>query len=83
MLYILAAISVHNAIDTSSPEQQSKYMNKIYAILGVMVNPYAKIGEKLLQNLLAQDPKHKTEYVVWHDVSITIICRHKSKFCRP
>ena len=35
MAYILAASSVHHAIDTFSTEQQSKYKEKVYAIPGL------------------------------------------------
>ena len=47
MVYILPASSVHHAIDVLSPGQQSKQKDEIYAILGLSLNPYAKLREKL------------------------------------
>ena len=83
MMYILAASSVHHAIDALSSEQQSKSKDKIYAIPSLSLNPYAKNPRKIVQNLLSKDLKDRTEIVVWHDVLNNSICRIKSHNYRP
>ena len=75
MVYILAASSVHHAIDALNPEQQSKYKDKVHAIPGLSLNPYAKNPRKIVQNLLSKDLKDKTEIVVWHHVLNNSICK--------
>ena len=64
MVYILAAISVHHAIDALCPEQQSKYKNKVYANPGLNHNPRKENPIKIVQNLLSKDLKDKIEIVV-------------------
>ena len=83
MMYILAASSVHHAIDALRYEQQSKYKDKIYAIPGLSLNPYPKNPRKIVQNLLSKDLRERTEIVVWHDVLNNSICGHKSNNYRP
>ena len=83
MVYILAASSVHHAIDPFRPEKQSRYKDKIYAIPSLCLNPYAKNPNKIVQILLRTNLKDKTEIVVWHDELNTRICRHKSNNYRP
>ena len=83
MVYILAASSVHHAIDVLSSDQQSKHKNKVYANLGLIFSPKAKNPRKILQNLFSKTLKDKTEFVVWHDVLNNSICRHKSTNFRP
>ena len=83
MVYIFAASSVHHPIHSFSPEQQSKYKDKIYAIPHLCLNPYAKNPRKIVQTLLPTNLKGKTEIVVWYDVLNISICRHKSSNYRP
>ena len=78
MVYILAASSVHHAIDAFNPEQQSKYRDNVYAIPGLCLNPYAKNPRKIAQFLLPTNLKDKTEMVIWHDVLNNSICGHES-----
>ena len=79
-MYILAASSVDPGIDVLSSEQQSEYRDKVYAILGLSLNPYAQKPRKNVQSLLSKDLK---EIVVWHDVLNISICRHKNNTYRP
>ena len=65
MVDILAASSVYHAIEVLRPEQQSKYKDKIYAILGLNLETYAKNPRKIEENLYSKDLK---ESVKWHDV---------------
>ena len=83
MVYILAASSVHHAIDALSSEQQTKYKDEVYAIPGRRFNPYTKNSKQIKQNLFSKELKHKTEIVVGHDVLNNSICRHKSNAYRP
>ena len=80
MVYILAASSDHRATDVLRSEQQSKYKDKVYAIPGLSLNPYAKNPKKIMQNLHSKDLK---DIVVWYDVLNKSICRHKSNNYRP
>ena len=61
MVYILAASSVHYAIDALNPEQQSKYKDKVYIIPGPSPNFYAKNPRKNVQKLLPKDLKVKKD----------------------
>ena len=83
MVYILAASSVHHAIDAFSPEQQPMYKYKNYTIPRVRLNPYAKNPKQIVQILLPTNLKDETEIVVWHDVLKISICRHRSNNYRP
>ena len=64
MVYTLAASYVHHAIDAFNPEQQSKYKDKVYAIPGLCLNPYAKNPRKSVHILFPTNLKDKTESVV-------------------
>ena len=46
IVYILAARSIHHAMNALGTEQQSKYEDKNFSILGLSLDPYAKIREK-------------------------------------
>ena len=61
MVYILAASSVHHAIDEFSPEQETKYKDRVYAMLNLCPNPYAKNQSKSVQILLPTNVRDKTE----------------------
>ena len=76
MVYVLAASSVHHAIDAFNSQQQSKYKDKVYAIPSLCLNPYAKNSRKIVQVLFPTSLKDKTEVIVWHDVLNNSICRH-------
>ena len=74
MVYILAASSVHQAIDALNYEQQSKLKDKIFAIPGIRPNLYAKNPRNNVQTLPLKDLNDRAEIVVWHDVFNTSIC---------
>ena len=79
MVFIVAASSVHHAVDALSLEQESKYKDKINAIPGLSPNLYAKNPKKNVRNLVSKDLKDKTKNIVWHDVLNNSICRQKVK----
>ena len=83
MVYILAASSVHHAIEYVKHRTTNKIKDKIYAIPGLSLNLYAKNTRKIVQNLLSKDLKDRTEIIVWHDVLNNSICRHESNKYRP
>ena len=78
MVFILAASSLHHAIETLTPEKKQRYKDKIYSIPGLSLNPNTKNPRKIVQNLLAKDLKEKKDIVIWHDVLNNSISRHDS-----
>ena len=78
MVFILAASSLHHAIETLTPDEKERYKDKIYFIPGLSLNPNTKNLRKIVQNLLAKDLKEKKDIVIWHDVLNNSISRHDS-----
>ena len=78
MVFILAASSLHHAIETLTPDEKERYKDKIYSIPGLSLNPNTKNHRKIVQNLLAKDLKEKKDIVIWHDVLNNSISRHDS-----
>ena len=78
MIFILAASSLHHAIETLTPDEKERYKDKIYFIPGLSLNPNTKNHRKIVQNLLAKDLKEKKDIVIWHDVLNNSISRHDS-----
>ena len=78
IVYILAASSVHNAIDALNPEENSKYKDNVQAIPGLKSQSLCEKSQKIVENLFSKNLKGKTEIVVWHDVWNKSICKHKS-----
>ena len=82
MVFILAASSLHHALETLPPEKRDQYKEKIFSIPGLSLNPHTKNPRKIVQNLLSKDLKDKTNIVIWHDVLNNSISRHHSNnFC--
>ena len=82
MVRILAASSLHHAIETVDSEQQKAINEKVYSIPGLSLNINAKNPQKIVQNLIEKDFKDKNELIIWHDVINNSICKHKSNFYR-
>ena len=82
MVRILAASSLHHAIETINPENQTAIREKVYCIPGLSLNIHAKNPKKVVQNLIEKDFKDEKELIIWHDVIINSICKHKSNFYR-
>ena len=80
MVRILAASSLHHAIETINPENQTAIKEKVYSIPGLSLNINAKNPQKIGQNLIEKDFKDEKELIIWHDVINNSICKHKSKF---
>ena len=68
MVFILAASSLHHAIETLTPDENERYESKIVSIPGLCLNPNTKNPKKIVQNLLSKDLKDKKDIVIWHDV---------------
>ena len=82
MVFILAASSLHHAIETITPENQNALKEKVYSIPGLSLNINAKNPKKVVQNLIEKDFKDEKELIIWHDVINNSICKHKSNFYR-
>ena len=82
MVRILAASSLHHAIETVDSEQQKAINEKVYSIPGLSLNINAKNPQKNVQNLIVRDFKDENELIIWHDVIYNSICKHKSNFYR-
>ena len=82
MVFILAASSLHHAIETLTPDEKERYESKIFSIPGLSLTPLTKNPKKIVQNLLSKDLKDKNNIVIWHDVINNSISRHHSNnFC--
>ena len=79
---LLAASSLHHAIETINPENQTAMKEKVYYIPGLSSNIHAKSPKKVVQNLIEKDFKDEKELIIWHDVINNSICKHKSNFYR-
>ena len=82
MVRILAASSLHHAIETLNPETKDSLKDKIFSIPGLSLNLNAKNPKKVVQNLIAKDFKEEKDLIIWHDVINNSICKHKSNFYR-
>ena len=82
MVRILAASSLHHAIESISPDDQKALKEKVYSIPGLSLNINAKTPRKIVQNLIEKDFKDENKLITWHDVINNSICKHKSNFYR-
>ena len=82
MVRILAASSLHLAIETINPEGQKALKEKVYSIPGLSLNIHAKNPKKVVQNLIEKDFKDEKGLIIWHDVINNTICKRKSNFYR-
>ena len=78
MVFILAASSLHHALETLTPNEKERYESKIVSIPGLSLNPNTKNPKKIVQNLLSKDLKLKKDIVIWHDVLNNSISKHDS-----
>ena len=68
MVLILAASSLHHAIETVIIENQNALKEKVHSIPGLSLNINAKNPRKIVQNLIEKDFKDENELIIWHDV---------------
>ena len=68
MVFIIAASSLHHALETLTPEEKEQYKDKTYIIPGISPNLNTKNPRKIVQNLLSKDLKDEKDIVIWHDV---------------
>ena len=78
MVFILAASSLHHALETLNPEAKEQFKDETYTITGLSVNPNTKNHRKVVQNLLSKDLKDEKDIVIWHDASKNSISRRGS-----
>ena len=62
MVFILAASSLHHALETLSPEAKEQYKDKNYTFPGSNFNPNTKNPKKIVQNLLSKDLKYEKRH---------------------
>ena len=78
MIFIIAASSLHQALETLTPEEKEQYKDKPNTIPGLSLNLNTKNPRKIVQNLLSKDLKDENRIVIWHDVLNNSISRHGS-----
>ena len=78
MVFIVAASSLHHALETLTAEKKGPFKHKIYIIPGLSRNPSTKNPRKTVQNLLSKDLKDKKDIVIWHDILNNSISKHDS-----
>ena len=83
MVLILAASSLHHAIETVTPENQNALKEKVHSIPGLSLNINAKNPRKIQQNLIGKDFKDKKELIIWHDVINNRTVNMKATFIVP
>ena len=83
MVFIIAASSLHHALDTLPPEKRLPHKEKILTIPGLSLNNHAKNPQKVVQNLLQKDFAEKPEIVIWHDVLNNSLSKQKQQFSSP
>ena len=80
MILILAASSLHHAIESVTIENQNALKEKVYSIPSLNLNIDAKNLRKIVQNLIEKDFKEEKELIIWHNVINNSICKHESNF---
>ena len=85
MVLILAASSLHHAIETVIPENQIGLKEKVHSIPGLSLNINAKNPRKIVQNLIEKDFKDEKELIIWHVITslITVSANTKATFIVP
>ena len=83
MVFIVAASSVDNALETLTPDNRKSYKEKIYSVPGLSLNVNTKNPKEIVQNLLSKELSDKTDIVIWHDVLNNSISKHESNNFRP
>ena len=78
LIFIIAASSLHQALETLTPEEKEQYKDKPNTIPGLSLNLNTKNPRKIVQNLLSKDLKDENRIVIWHDVLNNSISRHGS-----
>ena len=59
MVFILAASSLHHALETLTREEKEQFKNKIFSIPGLSLNPKTKNPKKVVQKLLSKELAEK------------------------
>ena len=62
MVRILAASSLHHAIETINTDGQKTPNEKVYSIPGPSLNIHAKNPKKVVQNLIEKDFKNENDF---------------------
>ena len=83
MVFILAASSLHHAIQTAPQVTQNRYKRNVYALPGLSFNPNALKIRKTAQFQLSHFFHDKKRLVIWHDVVNNSLSRHRSNDNKP
>ena len=83
MVFILAASSLHHAIETVIPENQNALKEKVHSIPGLSLNINAKNPRKIVQNLIEKDFNVEKELIFGTTSLITVSVNIKASFNVP
>ena len=83
MVFILAASSLHHAINTLPQALQDHYKKGIHALPGLSFNPNAVKVQKTAQFQLSHFFRDKKRLVIWHDVVNNSLSRHRNNNNKP
>ena len=83
MFFIIAASSLHHALQTLTSENQKSYIENIYSVPGLSLNVNTKSPKTIVQNLLLKDNSEKTDIVIWQDVLNDSIFKYETNIFRP
>ena len=82
-MFIVAASSLHHAIQTLPKNSRKRLNTYVLAIPGATLQTFVRNRNKSLSFLL-QYPLRKTENInLWHDIVNNAISQHKSNFYKP
>ena len=62
MVFILAASSLHHAIETLTTDNKRRYKDRIYSVPGLSLNPKTKYPKKVVQKLLSKELAEKKRH---------------------
>ena len=83
LMFIVAASSLHHAIQTLPKNSRKRLNTYVLAIPGATLQTFVRNRNKSLSFLL-QYPLRKSENIIlWHDIINNTISQHKSNFYKP
>ena len=77
MVFLIAASSLHHAVEALTPDEKNRYKEKVFFDSGPMFESTHKKSVKIVENL-SKDLKDKNILVIWHDFINNSISRHDS-----
>ena len=77
MVFILAASSLHHALETLTPEEKEQLKEKTYTIPGLSLSEHKK-SQKDCSKFTFERSERQKDIVTWHDVLNNSISKHDS-----